>query len=348
MSQQHMMFQSSEQPEQGPPASGAEGSLEQDMAPPSSFSEDELPYWDGQKLQPPPSTVPAWQLVLLVIAAITVISLLISSLSFVIGLILALLSLVLAALVVARWGFRRVITLPMQHFPVEGMPTLIIRNPAGSVSIRSGAADRVDVLATKHLSGLFGGQDTVAIEFAREGDVISVSSARSYQKLLSPTTLASVSLDISVPPHCQVEVEGNAGTIYVMGVSGRMALKTNAGTITLQQVTLKDQSSVVTDAGTLCVQQASLEGEVRLHTNAGTVSFAGNLAPTGSYQFSTNAGTIDVVLPPETSFALQASSQLGSVTNEFGLPVVGSPPRARLLLHTNLGTVTVRRGQAGS
>jgi hypothetical protein len=72
-------------------------------------------------------------------------------------------------------------------------------------------------------------------------------------------------------------------------------------------------------------------------------SFAGELDPQGYYRFGTNLGTIDVVLPGNSSFTLAVATDLGSVNNQFGSTTVGPAPHAKLELRTNLGSVNIRR-----
>jgi len=127
-------------------------------------------------------------------------------------------------------------------------------------------------------------------------------------------------------------------------LEGQSRLTTSAGTINARQAMLEGQASLTTNMGTIHVQQAMLKGQVNFHTNTGTIYFGGELDPQGYYRFGTNLGTIDVVLPGNSSFTLAAATDLGNVHNQFGSTTVGPAPRARLELRTNLGTVNVRRG----
>jgi hypothetical protein len=343
MSQQHMMFPPSEQPPEEERTVPATQAVEKTDYAYGSDQTFEVNAAYG-KLQSPSAPLPTWQIVLIAIALVTIIGLLLSSLSAVIGLILALLALVAVGLLLARWGFSRAVSLPVQSFTVGERPTLVIRNPAGSISIRQGSEGCIQVVATKYLSGLFGGQDSIQVDCRQQENTLNVAVEGIYRQLFSSVNLGHVELDITVPPACHLQVEAKAGSLQVMGVTGRLALRTNAGSITVLHSTLEDGSSLITDAGTINVQQSHLCGNVRFHSNAGALSFAGALERVGSYQLTTNFGSIDVALPADASFMLAASSNLGAVTNEFGYSVVGGPPHAALRLHTSLGTVTVRRG----
>jgi hypothetical protein len=92
------------------------------------------------------------------------------------------------------------------------------------------------------------------------------------------------------------------------------------------------------------VQNVKLEGNTRMETNAGTISFSGSINPNGDYSFETNAGTIDMSLAAGTAFVLDAKTDLGTVSNQFGTVSVGEGPRATLHLRTHLGTISVGPG----
>lgn len=348
MSQQHMMFPPAEEPESAATEERARAEGEPAYSRRSFFEEGYEGHAAFGKIQPGPSSPPVWQLVLIVVVLVIVGSLFVSYLNNLLGLLLALVALLVLGGIVAFWGFSRAITLPANRFEVTGRPTLIIRNPAGPIAIRRGEGQAIEILATKYLSGLFGGRDELVVDCRQQGETVSVDVSGLYQRPFSPGSLGYVRLDVSVPAVCDLQIEGQAGSVNVLGGQGRLMIRTGAGTITVLQATLEDRSSLVTEAGTITVQQSQLCGQVSFHTNAGSISFGGSLQAGGHYQMTTNAGTIDATLSPETPLLLTASSNLGSVWNEFGQPLVGTggSPQAQLQLHTNLGSVRVRRADS--
>ena len=63
-----------------------------------------------------------------------------------------------------------------------------------------------------------------------------------------------------------------------------------------------------------------------METNAGTISFSGSINPGSQYSFETNAGTIDMALPAGTAFILDAKTNIGTVSNQFGTTYAGGSP----------------------
>ena len=298
----------------------------------------------GEKLRPPPPRAgAAWQWIIGAIIVLALAAVLWALISFILGFILLLLGVALVALAVNQLIVRKVV-MPPRIFQLDGQPALVIRNPAGSLRVHSGTTNTVEVVATKYISGWFGNLVAESIGYVQDGNTIRVATDGSYYRWLPLGGLRGVTFDITVPPHCDIQVQGSAGTIQIEGVNGQIKAETSAGTINVEQATLEGQSFLTTRAGTIHVEETMLKGQVNFSTNAGTIYFEGALDPQGAYCLETSMGTVDVIIPPDSSFALTATTALGTLTNEFGSTLVGPAPNARLELRSSLGTVTVRKG----
>jgi hypothetical protein len=294
-----------------------------------------------QKLRPP-KEIPIWQWVLGGILLLILAPVLWSLISSILGTLFLLLGIAAVLLAISQLSVRT-ITVPTQTFALNGQPRLIINNPTGTIRIHRGEANKVEIKATKYVNGWLGSTNEGAVDFAQNGAMINVTTRSGY--IWSPLGgLRNVTLDITAPEVSDVQIEGHAGEIHIEGISGQVWAGTNAGTIDVQQATLSEHSILKTNAGTITARQVTLKGNTRFDTNAGTITFNGILNPQGNYRFTTNLGTIDVILPGNPSFVLEATTDLGTVDNAFGGNTVGPAPHAKLELHTNLGTVNVRRG----
>ncbi len=146
----------------------------------------------------------------------------------------------------------------------------------------------------------------------------------------------SVDFTITVPPTTDLQINTNAGTITINGISGKMSLISNARTI---------------DA-----TQAALTGNSTFRTNAGSINFNGAIGSTGTYDFETNAGSIDMTLTGSPNFHVNATTDVGSINSSFPLTVshssvgatvngdVGTAPQATLTLKTNAGSINLNKG----
>src|SRR6266516_4243756 len=222
---------------------------------------------------------------------------------------------------------------PAHTFPVSGSPAaLILTSDAGSVTINRGDPNSMVVQATKY-AGFGGNFNDVQITYAPNGNTVNVTVHRSGTFNFFGST--SVDFTITAPPTTNLTITTNAGSINVSGVSGKMLLNSNAGSIGATQASLTDSST--------------------FRTNAGSINFNGSIGPTGTYDFETNAGSVDMTLPGTASFHLNATSDVGTISTSFPVTVshsgagasanvdVGTAPQATLTLKTNAGSISLNR-----
>jgi hypothetical protein len=209
----------------------------------------------------------------------------------------------------------------------------MLTSNAGSVTINSGSNNSIVVQAKKFAS--FGGNLNAAqINYSQNGNTVFVAANTSG----SFNFFNSISIDftISVPSTTDLQINTNAGSINVNGISGKMSLVSNAGTIG--------------------AMQASLTGSSTFKTNAGSINYNGSIGSTGTYDFETNAGSIDMTITGNPSFHLNATTDVGSLNTGFPVTVnhsttgatangdVGTSPQATLTLKTNAGSINLNKG----
>ncbi len=218
-------------------------------------------------------------------------------------------------------------------------PTISVDIGNGSVSLHTGGSGTVVVNATKHSSG---SPNDVAVDYTQASSTqVSISSHQG-----GGFTSNSVDLDIAVPAQSTIDVKTGSGSIQANGtngslhlesgngsisatnVQGTIFLKTDSGDITTTSV--KGQITANTSNGDIHMNQMTLQTQAVVQTDRGSVSFEGSLNSRGTYQFETSSGTVDLTLPGNSAFHLNATVGNGSVTNAFGSNDVGSQPQAQL------------------
>jgi Putative adhesin len=218
-------------------------------------------------------------------------------------------------------------------FLVGLRPTLAIKEEAGTIRVHTGEGEsnQVIVQVTKQSRGWMGSPDKIQVSYAQEGDgnTITIKADGGW----SIFGKNSVDFDITVPRYTDLKLKTDAGKIQVNGVSGQMSLTSDAGSIQATQVMLNGHSTLKTDVG--------------------SVTLEGAIDPTGSYELKTDVGSINVTLPGNASFHVDAKTDVGSFNSNF--PVtgqrdvpgskangdVGSPPRAKLTLKTDVGSINL-------
>jgi len=230
------------------------------------------------------------------------------------------------------------VTEPARAFPVSTRPALMLTSEAGSVTVTTrGSTQSIVVQATKYAS--FGGNlNDIQITYSQRGNTLYVAVHRSGRLTFFDST--SVDFMITVPPTTDLQIMTHAGDITVGGVSGKMSLRSLAGSIG--------------------ATRASLTAGSTFRTNAGGITFNGSLGTSGTYDFETNAGSIEMTLPGASTFHMNAATDVGTITTSFAVSVshsgagataigeVGPAPQATLTLRTNAGSISLKRSSQDS
>lgn len=224
-----------------------------------------------------------------------------------------------------------------RRFPTSEHPHIVVNNDFGTIRVYRGYLSNEVAIQTTKRNRIFSSfPESVQISYEQDGEgkEIVITTHREHFSLANSTTEADI--DIAVPGHVDLNLTTKAGTITVSDLFGQMVLTSNAGTITARH----------------CL----LAGNSHLSTEAGTVHFEGSLDPHGTYQFITRLGSVHVTLLSSTSFHVDASTHLGSITTNIpGLMAMhpnllncevhgdaGDPPRAMLTLQSNLGSIELQ------
>jgi DUF4097 and DUF4098 domain-containing protein YvlB len=116
--------------------------------------------------------------------------------------------------------------------------------------------------------------------------------------------------------------------------------------------------SLVSNTGSITVRDGLLQANSSLTTNTGSVTFQGTIEREGSYQFLTDTGSVNVTVPSEAAFQVDANTTTGSITTAFpGVIVtrqnfmgseahgdVGGLPRATVTMRTTTGSINLQEG----
>lgn len=207
-----------------------------------------------------------------------------------------------------------------QSFTVQGTPTLVINNDAGAIHIASGSSGTVAVTATKYSSD--GNTSDMTVTFSQSGDTIYITGRLPQQQ--NSDVEKHIDFDITTPATTNVQANTRAGLVQMQGISGQMA--------------------VDADAAAVRMQQGTLQGHSTFQTTAGAITFQGALDPSSSDTFGSTAGSISLTLPPDASFELNVTTSVGTINNEFGSDVAGSPPYAQVTIKTLVGQITIHKG----
>ena len=221
-----------------------------------------------------------------------------------------------------------------RHFSVNEHPHIVVNNEVGTIHIKATRDTDVVTFQTKRQSKRIGraaNGSWVSYEQLKEENEIRADVERVY----SPGTNLPQNIDfnITVPYKADLEINTNVGDIWVTGITGQLSLQGNIGSI--------------------YVKEGLLTGNSSLKTNLGSVNIHEVIDPHSSCQFTTETGSIYVILPDDTHFELDASTQFGNITTVVPNMKMayrtssevhgdaGIPPRASMKLSSITGSVSV-------
>ncbi len=137
-------------------------------------------------------------------------------------------------------------------------------------------------------------------------------------------------------------VATGSGVIEVNNFAGQLSAQTDSGSITLNDDALSGQSTISSNSANINLNGVSLSGQVTISVGGdGGIGFAGTLGSQGKYQFTTDRGDIELLLPTNTSMQVQDLPGSGSFHNDFSSNPTGSSPQAAVTVKTNSGDIAI-------
>ncbi len=243
-----------------------------------------------------------------------------------------------------------------RHFSVGSYPLLSLRQISGDVVVRAWNRPEIRVLASVK------GSHVVA-DATQQGSRVEVVSEVVGQHDESKEV---VNYEIYVPAESELQLHSHDGLVRVEYVRGDVAIETRTARVELKEVA--GHISVKTTAGSLIADGCSGRMDVRsasgnlkftqpgfakltAYTTNGDIAYEGDFQPGGMYDLSNHAGTIELRIPKQASFDLQASSIQGQVTGDVPTVPLAKIPSAwqapsgsvqRLTGRYNSGDASVR------
>jgi Putative adhesin len=230
---------------------------------------------------------------------------------------------------------------------VTAHPTIVIENDTGSIRVHAGTGSDKVILQSSKSGSTTGSTAIPSIPYTETSDHSTIVIS------LSASNANGYNLDVTVPVTSDLKLYTNESNIFVNGVKGQMNLDTNSGTITVSYSTINTASIIDNNSGAITAVRDTLNGNVTLLNNSGTITFSGSITPSGNYQFTGNGGLMDITLPHDGTFHVDATANNSTVTSNFpGAAVqngeihanIGISPRAKVTIYNNNGAVALHAG----
>jgi hypothetical protein len=227
-----------------------------------------------------------------------------------------------------------------QSVSVAGPVTLVVDVPVGNITVKADASDQVALLAIKRAWGWNRSQaemvlDAITVDFEGAGDHVRLN-AGGLKTVEDAPRSPQVDIELSVPEETTVQLDSNVGRILIAGTHGDVYIMADVGEVALQDVVPS--------------------GNLQVETQVAAIELAGHLADRATYRLTSDIGRITLGLPPDSTFSIDARSDIGSVGVEFPLAGrrstwgfvgeeargdVGANPTAELYLRCRVGNISV-------
>ncbi len=210
-----------------------------------------------------------------------------------------------------------------KSFPADPETLVDLRNQVGQVRLHGWSQPLVKVVATR--SGR-------AVEAHLEKRADRVHIHTHVLDLGAPAADRVMDYEVWAPPDAELSIYLETGLVTVQNFTQDVRIEAPAADVRLSRV--DGRASVETLSGSVEVEHCSgrleistVSGSLRFRDNesrylvagstSGDIFYDGDLQRGGSYEFRNNNGAIELILPANASFELNAQSSQGEVSNEF-------------------------------
>jgi hypothetical protein len=228
-----------------------------------------------------------------------------------------------------------------QQLQVEGPADVFVDVPVGNIEIRTGPGSLVAVEGTKHAWAATSSRaqqtlDDIQVDIRQSGSRVEIEVS-GLERMGGARNAPRVDLTITVPEQTTLSVDAKVGAVSVTGTRGDATIKADVGDVVLRDVI---------PAGQLTVE-----------SRVASIVLTGALAAGANYELTSDIGRISMELPSDSSFVIDARSDIGNVNIDFpvsgrsdregivGKEVrgeVGDSPSSRLTLRSRVGDISVR------
>jgi hypothetical protein len=208
---------------------------------------------------------------------------------------------------------------------VSGTIDLDVSTGSGSINIREGSSNRVEIHGRIRASdGWFGSSRDIEDVVRRlesnppidqSGQSIRIGQRSSgfndWQQNVS------ISYDIVIPSQSNVRAHSGSGSQTLDGINGRVDIGTGSGSIRIRDV--RGDLDATTGSGSITL--TGFRGGLYMRTGSGGMRIQGE--QTGRWDLQTGSGGIDIDLPSNASFELNAHTGSGGIDVGFPMTVQG-------------------------
>ncbi|HKS69891.1 MAG TPA: DUF4097 family beta strand repeat-containing protein, partial [Ktedonobacterales bacterium] len=176
---------------------------------------------------------------------------------------------------------------------------VVLNATAGNITVVTGDSNTVHISLNKSARAISRGLaqqalDGVRFDATQDGNTVTITSNIADLRSNPFVFRRAFEMTITVPATTDLDTTLSAGNLKVSGTTGALQVRSSAGNVTLDGVTLSGSSS--------------------LHLTAGNVTLHGTLTPHTALEADVTAGNVSLFLPANTAAHLDATVTAGHVS----------------------------------
>jgi hypothetical protein len=240
-----------------------------------------------------------------------------------------------------------------KEFATAAAPRIVVETFNGAIHVQSSADNQVRAVVTRAGFGVneADAQEDLAeidVVMQQEENTVRITARRNGDR---PFGASEASVRVTAPAAASLELTTSNGSVDSQGIAGPHKLRTSNGAINVAGA--KSALTAETSNGSITLHAEN--AVVHAVTSNGIVGFQGSLAP-GKHEFRASNGAIQLTLPKDSAFNVDASTSNGSVTTDFDFKTtdrndrcalkgsVGDKPVTEIMATTGNGAIQIRRG----
>ena len=170
----------------------------------------------------------------------------------------------------------------------------------------------------------------VTVPTGTEVELVSVSGDVELDGVEGESSVQSVSGDVRVTDSpAATEVKSVSGDVHVRGIrSGdNLEVASVSGEVTLEDIEA-EELDVESVSGDVTVTDVVCD-EAELDSTSGDLRYSGAIRPSGSYEFRSHSGDVEIELDGDVGFQLEARTHSGRIESDFEMQITEQSRRRK-------------------
>jgi hypothetical protein len=228
-----------------------------------------------------------------------------------------------------------------RSFTVDTPAELVVDVNVGRVEVEVGRGDTLEIQGEVEAYGVSqadaeGNLAGVRLDATQSGQTVRVTGSWTEPGQGFRFQSPRITLRITVPQDTAVSITMDVGDISIEDTRGNLRIQSDVGRVQVEDVEVIDSLEITTDVA--------------------EIDYDGSLTEGAVYRLESDVGSITMDIPDDSSFRIDASSDLGTVDVDFAVVgettqgfanktvqgTVGENPETELILRSNVGAISVR------